>query len=109
MVALSAQQAGDQTEQVLVTKARQKKAPKYKAHENATQKKSGAQKNSGAETGERKSSATLGIAILGIKRLPKPRSSPSIDELVWGKAQITAQEQLTAELKPRKSWEEYSL
>ena len=67
MIALTAQQTGDQTEQVLVTKALQRKALKYEAHEkNATQKKSGAQKNSGAETGERKSSAALGIAISGI-------------------------------------------
>jgi hypothetical protein len=84
-------------EVVLSTWARQNKARKQKAHSKATSVK--LQKKSGAEAPERKSSATLGIALTTMQRMPKPRSMQHVDELLWGKSQATAQEQLLTEFK----------
>jgi len=53
------------------------------------------------------SNSTLGTALQGKKRLPKPRSSSQIDELVWSKAMLDAQAQVIDEYKINCDIEEY--
>ena len=104
---LSELSADRQEEQVFITKARQSKAPKRKARDNvATKNRGAALENRGAQAREHKSSATLGLALSGLKRQPKPRSCTRIDEIVWSKAQLSALEQLTTEFKVNE-WEQY--
>ena len=52
-------------------------------------------------------STSLGTALQGKKRLPKPRSSSQIDELVWSKAMLDAQAQIVSEYKISCDIEEY--
>lgn len=85
-------------EQVLVTRV--KSAGKKKALEQKAQK-------SGARAEERKSPVSLGIALSLHKRMPKPRSMSTVDDLVWSEAQSTAQKQLSDEFAEKSTWEEY--
>ena len=62
---------------------------------------------SGARAEEQKSPESLGIALSLHKRMPKPRSMSTADDLVGNEAQSTAQKQLSDEFAEKSTWEEY--
>ena len=72
-------------ERLLVMAAKKTKKGKAKAQEREPA-------SSGVTALE--SHSTLGLALQGKKRFPKPRSSSQIDELVWSKAMLDAHAQI---------------
>ena len=81
-----------------VSRPGKKKALQRKEHE-----------KSGAKAKEQKSpvAKTLGLQLSKLQRLPKPRTMPGIDEIVWTEAQNTAQKQLYDEFQIKINWEDY--
>ena len=55
------------------------------------------------------SSSTLGMALSQLVRLPKPRSSVEVDDIVRAAARATAEEELVKELEIEMKCEDYYL
>ena len=92
------EKAPSSQETVLVTKAmRGQKAPRRKAHD----------EDMGQKVGGHSASQTLGLALSGKARQPKPRKLGSIDELVWSEARNKAVSELTTEMKMDVPVDEY--
>ena len=69
--------------------------------------RSKAKRKAGASTAEQTGAATLGFALSSLKRLPKPRTTTSIDELVWAAAADKAAEEIKMNFKVKTNLDEY--
>lgn len=92
--------APQKEETVLVSKVKSRgtKAPGRKAH---------VEKNMGRQARGQEASQTLGLALSGKVRQPKPRKMGSIDEIVWAEARTKAVQEIKEDFKIEKTLDDY--